>query len=205
MAVSTTGHFVSGALKQNNDNAALSNPPQDAQQVECQIEEAFRKGKNQGCTETIASQQEKVDCAAIALNTAVEEMARIRQEEIQRMETATVRLALAIAKKIIGKESEHGTLIGHVVKTALNKVADPRHLTLRLHPKDIDTVNAFQQELLMADDFDSVFKLEADESILRGGCIIETKLGDVDARLDQQIRILEELLTDQLPKHPTEG
>jgi flagellar biosynthesis/type III secretory pathway protein FliH len=33
--------------------------------------------------------------------------------------------------------------------------------------------------------------------------MIETKLGDLDARIEQQIKIIEDLLKDQLPKHST--
>jgi len=121
------------------------------------------------------------------------------------METETVRLALAIAKKVIGHETEHGPVIQHVLKAAMKKVVDPRHLTIRLNPKDIDTVDGFKQELLLADDVGALLRLEADEMIQRGGCMIETKLGDLDARIDQQIKIIEDLLKDQLPKHSTKG
>ncbi|MBC2711752.1 MAG: hypothetical protein HGJ94_12425 [Desulfosarcina sp.] len=201
MAASTRGHFVSAALDQNDDRASISAQPQDSEQIQRLIEEAFNKGIDQGRAETIGAQQEKVENATVALNAAVEEMVRIRQQDIERMETETVRLALAIAKKIIGSETEHGPVIGHVVKAAMKKVAGPRHLTLRLNPKDIDTVKGSKRELFLADDPGSVFRIEADETIQRGGCIIETKLGDVDARIDQQIKIIEELLTAELPKH----
>ena len=202
---STQRHFVSGTLNQNEDNSSPHADLQDSDQSRGLIEEAFNKGMDQGRAETIATQQENVHQATGALKTAVEEMARIRQRDIDRMETETVRLALAIAKKIIGNETEHGSIIGHVVKAAMKKVIDPRHLTLRLNPKDIDTVNGFKQELLLTDDLGAVLRLEADETIKRSGCIIETKLGDVDARIDRQIKIIEELLTVQLPKHPAEG
>ena len=174
---------------------------QEQQKIQQLIEEAFNKGVEQGRAETIATQQEKVDQCAAALRIAVEEIVRIRQQDVDRMESETVRLALAIAKKVIGHETEHGPIINHVLKAAMKQVVDPRHLTIKLHPKDIDTVNACKQELLLADDCGAVLRLEADEMIQRGGCIIETKLGDLDARIDQQIKIIEELLKDQLPKH----
>ena len=128
------------------------------------------------------------------------EMQRIRQRDVEHMEAETVRLALAIAKKVIGNQTEHQTVIQHVVKQAMQKVNDTRHLVIRLNPKDLDTVHDLRQELIPADDFGTVFRIEADEGVQRGGCVIETKLGDVDARIDTQIKIIEELLLDQLPK-----
>ena len=202
---STRGQFVSDALDRRDDRFPVGGPPQEKEPIQHLAEEAFNKGRGQGRAEAIAAQQEKIDHGAAALKCAVEEMVRIRKQDVDRMETETVRLALAIAKKIIGHETEHGPVINHVLKTAMKKVVDPRHLTVRLNPKDIDTVNGFKQELLLAEDFGAVLRLEADEMIQRGGCMIETKLGDLDARIDQQIKIIEELLKDQLPKPYSEG
>jgi flagellar assembly protein FliH len=197
---STHGQFVSGALDRSDDRSPMGAEAKDQQKIQQLTEEAFNKGVEQGRAETIATQQEKVDQCAAALRIAVEEMVRIRQQDVDRMESETVRLALAIAKKVIGHETEHGPIIHHVLKAAMKQVVDPRHLTIKLNPKDIDTASVFKQELLLADDCGAVLRLETDEMIQRGGCIVETKLGDLDARIDQQIKIIEELLKDQLPK-----
>jgi flagellar biosynthesis/type III secretory pathway protein FliH len=33
-------------------------------------------------------------------------------------------------------------------------------------------------------------KLAADDAIGRGGCVIETDFGDIDARIDQQLKVI---------------
>ena len=202
---STCGQFVGGALDQRNDRSALGGQPCEREQIQQLTEAAFQKGKDQGRAETIAAQQEKVDQGAAALKRAVEAIVRIRQQDVDRMETETVRLALAIAKKVIGYEAENGPGIHHALKAAMKKVVDPRHLTVKLNPQDIDAVNGFKQELLLADDFGAHLCFEADETIQRGGCMIETRLGDLDARIDQQIKIIEDLLQEQLPRHAAKG
>lgn len=204
-ASSKPGQFVSDALDRSDDASSAGMQSQKKNLIQPLIEEAFNKGVDQGRAEAIAAQQEMVESGAAALNSAVQEVARVRQQDIDRMETETVRLALAIAKTIIAHEAEHGPVIGHVLKSAMKKVVDPRHLTVRLNPRDIDTVNGMAQELLNVDDCGAALHLVADEMIQCGGCIIETKLGDVDARIDQQIKIVEELLKDQLPKPVAEG
>jgi len=198
-------HFVNGAFDRNDGRGSVSEQPQDSEQIQGLVEEAFNKGVEQGRGEAIAAQQNQVDKAAVAFKAAVGEMVRIRKGETDQMETETIRLALAIARKIIGHETEQGSVIGHVVQTAMRKVADPRNLTVRLNPKDIDTVKAFNGEMLLDDDVGAVFRLEADESIQRGGCMVETSLGDVDARIDQQLKIIEDRLTAQLPKPHAES
>ncbi len=194
------GHFVSGALNRDADGLPSDADSEESARLQSMMKEALNKGLEQGRAEAIAAQQEKIDQAAAALEAAMEAIVHIRRQDLACMETETVRLALAVAEKIIGNQAEQGKVIEHVVKTALEKVSDPRQLTLRLNPKDIDAINEFKSQLHLADGPGTVFQLDADPGIKRGGCIIETKLGDVDARLDQQIRIIEELLTAELPK-----
>lgn len=196
--------FVGGAVNPNDidphaieENQTSEN---ESDQVDRLVEEAFTKGLDQGRSEIRVVHREKVDQATFALKTAIEEFSRLREKDVARMETETVRLALAIAKKIIGAEASQGTVIAHVVKKAMQRVTDPRYLTLRLNPKDIETVRKLKDGDLIGSEINAEFRLEEDESILQGGCLIETKLGDVDARLDQQIKIIEELLIAQLPK-----
>lgn len=192
--------FTSGSFGGGDDQASQKSDPQDSQQIQSLIEEAFNNGLEQGRKETAAAHQERINNAVAAFETGINELHRIRQHDIHRLEAETVRLALAIAKKIVGRETEHKRLIQHVVKQAMEKVTDTRHLVIRLNPNDVETVQDLQQDLLPADDFGSGFRIEADEGIKRGGCVIETKLGDVDARIDRQIKIVEALLGDQLPK-----
>jgi flagellar assembly protein FliH len=193
-------HFVGGAFGRNAAGPSDDGDAEDSAQLQSMVKEAFEKGLEEGRAEIIAAQQVKFDQAAAALEAAVAEMVRTHQLDLARMETETVRLALAVAEKIIGHQAEQGQVVEHVIRAAMDKVSDPRHLILRLNPKDIDTIQEVKAHLHLADDAGTTFRLEADPSIQRGGCIIETKLGDVDARIDEQIRIVKELLTAELPK-----
>jgi flagellar assembly protein FliH len=199
-AAASPAKFTSGPFKGDDNRAPQEADHQNSEQVQSLIEEAFGKGLEQGRAEMIAAQKETVNNAVAALEASMHEMQRIRQHDVDHMEAETVRLALAIAKKVIGNQTEHQAVIQHVVRQAMEKVNDTRHLIIKLNPKDLDAVHDLRQDLMPADDFGTVFRMEADETIQRGGCVIETKLGDVDARIDKQIKIIEELLVDQLPK-----
>ena len=204
---SSKNPFLGGVFNQDRiepDGIEQSDSSEkDSEEVRRFAEEAFTKGLEQGRSETMIAQREKVDQVTTALKTAIEEFSHLRKQDVDRMETETVRLALSIAKKIIGKESSEADTITHVFKMAMQKVTDPRSLILRLNPEDIQTIRKLQEEWLVGSDMNGDFQIEADESILQGGCIIETKLGDVDARIDQQIKIIEEQLNAQLPRNIT--
>jgi len=194
-------HFVGEADGGPDDFSVPEEDSKENDPNDDQVQEAYSNGLNNGRNEMMAVYQSAIDKAARALQSAVTELVRLRQGDIEKMEAETVRLALAIARKIIGFEAERGTAIRHVVKAALEKVGDPRHLTLRLNPKDIAMVEKFKQELLLGDDPDTICRIEPDETIDQGGCMLETQLGDVDARIDQQIQIIADLLIDRQTGH----
>ncbi|WP_155309624.1 FliH/SctL family protein [Desulfosarcina ovata] len=200
-----TDDFVSGPPKPSCDIASLHSIANEQQDIQAVIEEAFNNGLEQGRSESATALRENVESAVSAFNTAVAEMGHSHQQNIQLMETETVRLALAIAKKIIGYEIEHAPIVSHVVKMAMEKIADPRQLIIRLHPGDIEAVESIKSDLIPIDEGNLAVRIQADDTIQQGGCIIETQLGDVDARIDQQIKTIEALLIDQLPKPADES
>ena len=195
--------FTSGPFKGHKDQAGEEAAHQDQAQIQSLIEDAFNKGLDHGRAEMSASQDEQIKSAVTAFEAGIKEMHRIRQHDVERMEAEIVRLALSIAKKIIGYETKHSQVIQHVVKQAMEKVNDTRQLIIKLNPKDLDAVQLLKADLLPEDDLGANFRIEADEGIKRGGCIIETQLGDIDARIDQQLNIIEALLVDQIPKPVT--
>ena len=126
--------FVGGAVETLANNEPSTSNPEDSEQVRALIDDAFAKGMVQGRAETEAAQQEHLQTAVGALQTAIESVEQLRIKDVQRMETETVRLALAIAKKIVGTVAGQEQTIAHVVKAAMLKVADHRQLLIRLNP-----------------------------------------------------------------------
>ena len=42
-------------------------------------------------------------------------------------------------------------------------------------------------------------RVEEDDRLTRGGCIIETSLGDIDARIQTQLQMIEEKIRELVP------
>ncbi len=61
-----------------------------------------------------------------------------------------------------------------------------------MNPSDLQFINETQYQLseLIAD-IDNV-TLEAEDNIQSGGCVIETNLGEIDARIEKQLQAVEE-------------
>lgn len=173
---------------------------QESLQSQAAIEDAFNRGLEKGRADMMAAYEERFEKSTAALTNAMDELARVHHRDIALKESEIVRLAVAIAKRIIGDARNDASVVQHVVTKAIQKVSDPRELTIRLNPEDVDVIAEMKATLLPGEDSDTVIHLQPDASIGRGGCIIETKLGDVDARIEQQVSIIETMLSAELTR-----
>jgi len=116
-----------------------------------------------------------------------------------------VDLALAIAQKVICREiSTDPETVVCVAKEALAKVDDPGKIKIKMNPSDLQFINETKYQLsnLIADADHVTF--EAEESIQSGGCIIETELGEIDARIEKQLQAVGESFQRALAKASSE-
>ena len=112
-----------------------------------------------------------------------------------------VELALAIAQKVICREiaTDKETVLC-VAKEALAKVDDPGKIKIKMSPSDLQFFSETRYQLSnLISDIDNV-TFEAEESIQSGGCVIETDLGEIDARIERQLQAVEESFRNAMEK-----
>jgi len=111
-----------------------------------------------------------------------------------RAEPEVVRLALAVARKIIGAElAASPDTVLKIVREALSSGRRARHIAITVHVSDAANVRSNLAKLELAPSCE-VDVLAAD-SVAPGGCVIESEFGIIDARLETQLRIIEQSLT----------
>jgi len=86
----------------------------------------------------------------------------------------------------------------NIIKEALKKILDHKGIKIKVSPADLQFVKDSKLQLLDSIDAAEGIIFEEDPSIREGGCIIETSLGDIDARIDKQIQMVEEAFKSQL-------
>lgn len=136
-----------------------------------------------------------------ALQSAVGTMAANEAQLTAQAEKAVVELSLAIAEKIIPQAiDELPEALLTVVNQALSKVMTGTSLNLRVNPDDLERLKANQSELALPAIDPARLTWSADPAVGPGGCIVETDFGDIDARIEQQIALIESLFRSQLSK-----
>jgi flagellar assembly protein FliH len=112
------------------------------------------------------------------------------EEQLQNICVEVIGEALAkIGGALLGSEQ---AAIG-AIKQVLTRVKEGRELTIRVAREDFELVRKLEREL---SDVLSGRKYEivADSRVELGGCLVETKLGSLDGRLEVQLRELYETL-----------
>ncbi len=111
-----------------------------------------------------------------------------RTKLIEATEPELARLSVSIAERLIGQEiNSNGEFIMSVVRDALKDIKDREQVIIRVAPDDYHLVNADRDTFARMVEGLKNFDLVIDSKVERGGCIIETDLGNIDARLSTQI------------------
>lgn len=119
------------------------------------------------------------------------ELASLRTALAARSERELVRLAIEISKKIVHREvTTDKEVVVTLARMALSRLQNRTVARVHLHPDDFDHVNAHLERL----EGKHSIELVNDPSVQTGGCLIETELGDVDARIEQQFSEIERAL-----------
>jgi flagellar biosynthesis/type III secretory pathway protein FliH len=153
-------------------------------QSQAESERLKRQAEAEGRERGLAAVTELLAGARVAA-------ARARQGSEAELRT----LAVRIAEKILGRElSLRPEAVVDVAAEALRFGGEPRELTVRAHPDDLAALERGKPRLVERCRAGGAVVLRADPSVGRGGCIIESELGVVDARLSVQLEAIERAL-----------
>ena len=109
-------------------------------------------------------------------------------------------LAVRIAERILGRElGQNPDAVVDIVSEALSQAGAPREVVVRCHPDDLKALERGRPRLIERCRSHQAVLFRADAIFARGGCIVETELGTVDARLPTQLEAIERALRGQGP------
>ena len=110
-----------------------------------------------------------------------------------------IRLAIAIAERVTHQEAlqNRGVAEATVAET-LKMVGHARTVVLLIHPDELEAMEAYLPDLLAKIRTIESVELTPDASITPGGCVVRFGAGEVDARIETQLkRIADELLASE--------
>ena len=159
-----------------------------------QLEESYQRGRIEGeralgeqLIQQRAELQELFQGVLEALRNAVPQVLR-------ESEQAVIELALELARKIVADLPITPEMITQVVRDALTEVEGGSELKVRLHPLDLELLEKHHSGLLTAHDHTRKMCFIPSPEVTRGGCMIETNFGVLDARRESKCELLKQSL-----------
>ena len=126
--------------------------------------------------------------AADALGEALREISRLREGTLRRSTEDMVRLVMVIAEQVIGAEiATRPEFVLETLKQAMHHALKTDEYQVRVHPDDLAVVTDNKPLFMAAVSGLKNIRLETDPAITRGGCVVESQLGQVDATLDSRL------------------
>ncbi len=156
----------------------------------------FDAGREAGFAEGRAEAERLVERIHTVLERAQDKRAEILAETEQQL----VDLVLLIARKVIKviSENQRNVVVSNVVQ-ALRKVKGRGDVVIRVNIDDIKLTTEHTKDFIRLLEGVKNMSVVEDSSVDRGGCVIETDFGEIDARISSQLSELEQKILEISP------
>jgi flagellar assembly protein FliH len=167
--------------------------------AEAELQQKLREAREVGRREGEAAGRQaayaEVQPVVERLSAAIEQIADLRPKLRMQAESDLVRLAVAIARRIVNRELNTDTeAITGLIRVGLEKLRLQEVTRVRMHPE----YQAVIKELLARSGSAAHVEVSGDATLERGAAIFETSRGDLDMSVETQLREIERGLTDRL-------
>jgi flagellar assembly protein FliH len=200
VADSESENETAGAEALPPEEEALVGPPQSqTEQISERIEIARSEAAAKARLLWQAELEERIAEERSRVQRVEEEFRQQRTRYFAGVEGEIVRLALAIAARVLHREAKlDPLLLTGVVKVALEKVAKDSTVVLRVPGGELER----WREAFAANQ-ESALKLVGDERMGAGECVLETNVGRVELGVSAQLEEIERGFFDLLQQRPT--
>ena len=163
------------------------------------------EGHQAGRAEAIAQFTTQLKDLQVSFTAALEQWEADRNDMVLAAREDVLRLALAVAEKVTYRIIQtDSTVIGEQLAEALALLVAPRAVTVAIAPQDRALVEAMLPELIDKINTCTHAAIRDDPSVTRGGCVISTGAGRIDATIERQIqRIVDTLLPPSIEAAPS--
>jgi flagellar assembly protein FliH len=187
------------------------NAPLDEHLIEARLQEAYERGRLQGIAEAVGARSAGEEAERLATSeriaTLLERIAHQTSQYMCGLEQEAYRFALAVAERIVKREiTLDDSVVMRQVRDAIHRIIGVETITIRVHPDDETLVRSHRPALLSSSDSVREISVEGDDTVERGGCILASATGNVDARIGSQLRQIESALFGiQIPPQESIG
>ncbi|WKC90683.1 flagellar assembly protein FliH [Borreliella carolinensis] len=163
------------------------------EKLKTDLEMATAKGREEGYRKGYESGFEDFDKVMRKLHSIMASLIAERKGILESSSAQIVSLVMQIAIKVIkGITDSQKDIVLENVNEVLKRVKDKTQITIRVNLDDLDIVRHKKNDFISRFDVIENLEIIEDPNIGKGGCIIETNFGEIDARISSQLDKIEE-------------
>jgi flagellar assembly protein FliH len=174
--------------------SALARAEADAERLR---EQARAEGLAAGRSEALAA----LEPALSALSEAAASVQAQQAALAEALERRAVDLGLALAAKVLaGALEADPELVVESVRGALRGIVERERIIVLVNPDDMELVRGAMDDVRASLGGIEHCEVQAERRVARGGCIVRTPVGDVDARLETKLERAREVVAAALAR-----
>ncbi|QUG73168.1 flagellar assembly protein FliH [Borreliella afzelii] len=163
------------------------------EKLKTDLEIATAKGREEGYSKGYESGFEDFDKVMRKFHSIIASLIAERKGILESSSGQIVSLVMQIAIKVIKRITDsQKDIVLENVNDALKRVKDKTQITIRVNLDDLDIVRHKKSDFISRFDVIENLEIIEDPNIGKGGCIIETNFGEIDARISSQLDKIEE-------------
>jgi flagellar assembly protein FliH len=170
-----------------------------ADEINRALERARAEGVAEGHAAGYAEGRAGIAAEQEALRAAAAALAADRAALAARVERAAVDLGLRVAEQVVRAAiAADPRLVMQTVEGALRRVMERERVTVLVNPDDLETVRTGLGPLMDQLGGAGHFEAQAERRVARGGAVIRTADGEIDATVESKLQRAREVLDDEL-------
>jgi flagellar assembly protein FliH len=183
--------------------APVGPSPEDiVAQAHAEAEAIRAQAREDGFAAGLQAAQSELQTASEALGTALESVAALRGEVADQVERGAVALGLRIAEQAMGAAVEvDADRVVDAVRGALRRLTERERVTILVNPEDLDIVRAATAELMARLGGIDTCDVQAERRVSRGGAVVRTAEGEVDATLETKLARARDVIVTELGRN----
>ncbi len=161
---------------------------------------SYKEGYEKGHDEGYNTGKDEVTRLVDRTHKILESVMARREEILNETEQQIVELVILMARKVVKvlSDSQKSVVMANVLQ-ALKKVKGRGSVTLRVNLADVKLTSEHVQDFIkQVENVQGITVLE-DSTVEKGGCIVETDFGAIDARIQSQLSELENKILEISP------
>lgn len=184
-------------LSQAEDKAAqtMSEAMAAAIQIEQEAyQRGYKEGSARGREEAARQVRDEAESLLRMLQSLIEDLGTIRERIVSQAEDDLLKLSLAVTEKIVRRKAAAGEVnLQDILTECLRRAQGAEEIRILVHPQDLEA--AQKAAAGIGFDLQGEITVEASPAVSRGGCLLESDLGRIDARLETRfLEVSRELL-----------